>query len=1512
MGHVGTLISLLVLSLSVVSMAQVQGAKQNSALVPIPDPDRGHIKERSEWFYRGRVEGGRPSAELRHRAYQRKLQMRAQRAVAARIAAAPDAASLSTGSWIPLGPVPMASDASGEGAQDYRQAAGRVTSVAVDPADPTGNTVYIGAAQGGVWKSTNAAYGVADNVAWTPLTDNQATLSIGAVAIQPGNSDPARSVILAATGEANNSGDSYYGLGILRSTDAGNTWALISTANNGALSFSGLGGTRMAFSTANVNLVVSAMATSSEGLIDGAVTAGTTRGLYTSVNAGQTWTYNALVDPGGATDATSATSIAYNAAANSGAGLFFAAVRYHGFYSSPDGTHWTRLATQPGGAVLSSAACPPQSTSNQRACPIYRAEITVVPGRNEMYAWYVSLDASGSVADRGIWQSINGGASWAAISSSGISNCGDIAGCGVEQGTYNLELLAVPNGSATDLYAGAVNIYKCAISVANPACASSPFMNLTHAYGCVPAGAPAHVHPDQHAIAAIIPAVGGDSRSELLYFANDGGVYRALNGYSGLNSGSCSASNQFDDLNQNLGSLAQFVSFSQHPTDADTLVGGTQDNGTPATSQATRTNPAWVNILGGDGGYNAIDPVTPMNWYASNPDLPPGGLGIQLCSSGVNCNNGTFDFVVTSNDVGGDDGDFYFPYILDSGSATAMLVGTCRVWRGSRTGGAFTALSPNFETLGSGTCTGSEVNQVRALATAGPTQSSSGSSVIYATTSGRGPVEGPLYTESGGRVWVTTDSSAGVFAFTDVTENGPGGSINPLQFPISSVAADPSDPTGRTAFVTVMGFTGGTGHVWKTTNAGATWTDFTANLPDVPANAVAVYPALSQVYVGTDVGVFASATSTPNWTELGPNPATNQPGYLPNVAVTALGIFSSGGQQLLRASTYGRGIWQFNLVITPDFQMSVSNTPLTAFAGQTAAFNGTMTALNGYSNLVTLSCTADSSPPPSVCSPSPLTLKPVSRTPFTVSVSGTAGDYLFNIGAVGSDANHLTHQFSVALHLISFALSTPSPASVTVPRGTTSSAANFQISAAGSFSQSVAVTCSTTIVNAICNLTPGATVHPTSISPVDMGASVTVPATTAPGSYPVNLQATTSGTSPLTASFSLNVTSNPDFTLIDPEPFPSIKVGSTGTTGPIEVDAQDGFAGTVVLACPATYGTGSCSISPSSVSSFPATATLTINGTSFTAGAYTLAVTGTSGSVVHTRDVHFHVGDYSISGTQTLSATPGSQVLASLAFASSNEYSGQIEVDCNATALPAAMCTMTPSNPVSVTSGGTTQVTVAINVPSDAIPGSYNIAITSHDTSGTPSHSSTITLTISQDFILTSATPSQTVNAGQTTGAYNLTIQPKGISFDAAVSLACTEGLPSGAQCSFSPSTPVTPGASAINVVMSISTQNSTAAVNSRLLHAWIVYGAWLLIPGFVLSSALGRRPRKRKPRLLAAIGAIPLLLCLLSCSGVSTSAEGGTPPSPNPTTYQVTVSGSSPGTAPSPGHSAVVTLVVN
>jgi len=1122
-----------------------------------------------------------------------------------------------------------------------------------------------------------------------------------------------------------------------------------------------------------------------------------------------------------------------------------------------------------------------------------------------MYAWYVSFASDGSVADGGIWQSLNAGTTWTQISDAGITNCGDLDACGVEQGDYNPELLSVPNGATgTDLYAAAINLYKCSINSQNPSCSAAPFLNLTHVYGCDPIAAPAHVHPDQHAMAFMIPSSGSDSGYALMYFANDGGLYRALDGYSGLTSGACSGANAFDDLNQNLGSMTQFVSFSQHPTDPNTMLGGTQDNGSPATSQAT-TNLGWGNVLGGDGGYNAIDPTATSNWYASNPDIAPGGLGIQLCAGGANCNESGFSFVVTSVTVGGDDGAFYFPYILDPQSTTTMLVGTCRVWRGPRTGGSFSALSPNFETLGSGTCSGDEVNQVRAIATGGITDSN-GSSVIYATTSGLGPIDGPLSTPSGGQVWVTTSASSGAANFIDVTANGPQGSINPSQFPISGVATDSSDRTGNTAYVTVMGFTGGAGHVWKTTNAGASWTDFTGNLPDAPVNAVVVYPPMAQVLVATDVGVFGSSTSTPNWIELGPATTSGTAGFLPNVAVTALGVFASGGQQLLRVSTYGRGIWQFNLVITPDFQISVANSPQTLFAGQTATFNGTITAVNGYASSLTLSCVAGSTPPPSTCTPLPATLTPTNATPFAVTAGSAAGDYSFNLQAAGSDSNHVTHTVPITLHLLNFGLTTPSPANVTVARGSTSSPVSFQITAAGSFNQSVTVTCSSGIAGAICNLTPSGSVNPTSATPVNMTATVTVPAGTATGSYPVTIQASTAGApATLSTSFTLNVTGNSDFVLSELSAFPEVNAGGSGVNGPISIAAQDGFTGTVALSC-SSPAAGSCSITPSSVSSFPATATLTINGTSFSAGNYSATVTGISGGMTHTLAVPFNVGDYSISGPQSVSGQAGGQVTANFTLSSSFSYSGKINASCDGSALAGAMCTLSPSGAIALASGGTANLSAIVNVPNNAVPGSYTIKVNTQDTTGAPSHAASFSISLAQDFIVTTSTPSQTVTAGQTSGAYALSVQPVGSSFAGAVSLACTAGLPAQAQCVFNPSSPVTPGNSAVDVVLNISTKASGSAASSRA--AFLL--SMCLFPALVTSWGFSRGAGRRKTAIGVIFGA---MLLWMSCAGASTGGGGGGTITPPPsTTYHVTVTGSSPGTPPDSGQSVVVILVVD
>src|SRR6202035_607035 len=273
-------------------------------------------------------------------------------------------------------------------------------------------------------------------------------------------------------------------------------------------------------------------------------------------------------------------------------------------------------------------------------------------------------------------------------------------------------------------------------------------------------------------------------------------------------------------------------------------------------------------------------------------------------------------------------------------------------------------------------------------------------------------------------------------------------------------------------------------------------------------------------------GVFQSPTSAAAWTELGPISSSQQNGFLPNVAVTALALFNSGGEKLLRASTYGRGVWQFNLIAAPDFQIAVSNTPLTAFTGTTPTFNGTLTAVNGYNSSVTLSCTAGSTSPPSPCTP-PSSFTPASAgTAFSLTTGTAIGDYSFNLQAVGSDPGNTTHVAALTLHVVDLAMTTPSPTTVTEPRGAASPAVSFQITAQGSFDQSVTLSCSfsPSTSGASCAFTPGAVVNPTSASPASMTATVTVPAGTAPGNKHVTLQATTSGApSPLTTSFTMTV-----------------------------------------------------------------------------------------------------------------------------------------------------------------------------------------------------------------------------------------------------------------------------------------------------------------------------------------------------------------------------------------------------
>jgi len=91
--------------------------------------------------------------------------MRAERLARGSEMGAPES---SNSGWTSLGPAPLASDASGIGQFDYGWVSGRATAVAIDPSDATANTVYIGGAYGGVWKSTNAASQNPASVVWAP------------------------------------------------------------------------------------------------------------------------------------------------------------------------------------------------------------------------------------------------------------------------------------------------------------------------------------------------------------------------------------------------------------------------------------------------------------------------------------------------------------------------------------------------------------------------------------------------------------------------------------------------------------------------------------------------------------------------------------------------------------------------------------------------------------------------------------------------------------------------------------------------------------------------------------------------------------------------------------------------------------------------------------------------------------------------------------------------------------------------------------------------------------------------------------------------------------------------------------------------------------------------------------------------------------------------------------------------------------------------------------------------
>jgi photosystem II stability/assembly factor-like uncharacterized protein len=155
---------------------------------------------------------------------------------------------------------------------------GRIADIAVHPTNPT--TWYVAVGSGGLWKTTNAG------ITWTPVFDNQASYSIGTVAIDPNNPD----VIWVGTGENVSGRHVGWGDGVYRSRDGGGSWENVGLGESQHIG-------KILIDPRNGDVVFVA----AEGPL---WAAGGDRGLYKTTDGGETWTLVLEIDENtGVTDA---------------------------------------------------------------------------------------------------------------------------------------------------------------------------------------------------------------------------------------------------------------------------------------------------------------------------------------------------------------------------------------------------------------------------------------------------------------------------------------------------------------------------------------------------------------------------------------------------------------------------------------------------------------------------------------------------------------------------------------------------------------------------------------------------------------------------------------------------------------------------------------------------------------------------------------------------------------------------------------------------------------------------------------------------------------------------------------------------------------------------------------------------------------------------------------------------------------------------------------------------------
>ncbi len=846
-----------------------------------PFDETEYIKAREAFIALRR--GNDPSKPLDPTARQRAIEMM-DRQIAAREQATKGSNQPDAFSWVELGPNPIPS---GQTSGSRANVSGRISAIAIDPADP--NNVYVGAAQGGVYRSLDGG------TTWTPIFDKAQTLAIGTLDL-----DPVNGWLWVGTGEANGSADCFAGVGLYRIENVNTTANLVGPINP-IRNYNDSGGIPRStgfFTGRSISKILRVPGDPNTLFVS---VAGGVIGLGANPPFGNTIPPLAmrglvrLSNVTGSPAAITGTRIAVSTV-DTGQGLCLdlpctvnrsvndmvldpqdpsgnkLIVWLNGLSSatvtSGDGGIYRTINAMSGSPTFTQTLVTTStSTSNGRGelRSYARAGTTVIyaaSGEPSNVPAGATI-CNSSTQSGALRRSDDGGATWSAKLAGGGGFCGG-------QCFYNIGFDVLPGATtATDklVLGGNVASGSCSrqqsTSLDGGATTFTSHSTITHA--------------DTHVIKF------APSNSSIVYRGDDGGMWKSTDG-----------GDTFATLNNSTMRATQFQSVAVHPTDQDITIGGTQDNGSNMLLTGGTT---WLHADDGDGGFAMIDQNTPTTMYHTYFNQTSSQIGYArsltggvfgswsfLGCSGTGTTNGIACSPATTTAV-----NFYCPTALGPGSPNnTVYIGTDRLLRSDTQGTANVTVSQ------------APIQSGVAISAIGISQLDDNYRIVGLNN---------------GAIWYTTTGSATLTSLDPVGA----GTVIP-DFYVGRLVFDPVNK--NTVYIALGNYAGGTSaaqsHVWRVTNLNTTPVLTAMNgtglniLPDVPVNGFAVDPQqASRLFAGTDIGVFSSEDSGANWAPYGTG--------LPRVAVFDIAI--QNVKRVLRIATHGRGMWE---VSVPVFTLDTS------------------------------------------------------------------------------------------------------------------------------------------------------------------------------------------------------------------------------------------------------------------------------------------------------------------------------------------------------------------------------------------------------------------------------------------------------------------------------------------------------------------------------------------------------------------------------------------------------------